>query len=73
MTNSYLTNIHTRKIITKNVIFKICTCHKMHNKKKKKHVHRRAHDCSYQVNEDTFGVTKALASETFKILLFASW
>ena len=35
MTNSYLTNIHTRKIITENVIFKICTCHNMDNKKKK--------------------------------------
>ena len=31
MTNSYLTNIHTRKIITKSVIFIICTCQNMYN------------------------------------------
>ena len=33
MANSYLRIIHTRKIITKNVIFIICTCQNIYNKK----------------------------------------
>ena len=39
MANSYLTNIHTKKIITENVIFQICTCQNMYSKKK--YVHMR--------------------------------
>ena len=35
MANSYLTNIHTRKIITAKVIFIICKCENMYNKKEK--------------------------------------
>ena len=33
MTKPYLTNIHARKIIAENVIFIICTCQIMYNKK----------------------------------------
>ena len=33
MANSYLTNIYTRKIITENVTFIICTSQIMYNKK----------------------------------------
>ena len=36
MANSYLTKIHTRKIITQNVVFIFCSCENMYSKKKKK-------------------------------------
>ena len=39
MEKSDLTNIHIRKIIAENVIFHICTCQNMYNKKTRVHNH----------------------------------